>query len=352
MFISEHIEGIFISTGAETKMYTLRQMVSGYLLIDGVRYPKCQAEYIKNLSTDLSKAQDLTREYSDRSGHKILDLSVTKELHEIERLAAGDRKAVRELEEAHKQDRLEDQARQQHEAIILSMVDVDLSAGFVSGKHEMDERSTQELIDCDPSYAHYLFDNIPTLAQTDGLYQSRIQYQIEQLRTNGMITLPSVRESFHVGEVGEKLQNVVVTCDRVSGYATDYGWTHRYTVRDEKGCIYLIDYTGCKWKMEATHKYIITGKVKAHDQYKGVLQTKMTRCSVVDFSNMEELGTSDNQIETRANGQSKMERARKIYTDSIALFDRQGILSLFMGELEMTKSGAATYYQKLKKEFA
>ena len=79
------------------------------------------------------------------------------------------------------------------------------------------------------------------------------------------------------GKVGEKLY-LRVRVNKVIDFATGHGYCHFHIMNDECGNVYV-------WKASEKRlepgTYLLEGKVKQHTEYKGVLQTHITRCKIV-----------------------------------------------------------------------
>ena len=81
----------------------------------------------------------------------------------------------------------------------------------------------------------------------------------------------------HFGEVGKRYKNIAIkSFSRVASYETAYGTMNVYNIVIDNDVVLT-------WK---TCKYIdrnastIDFTVKAHNEYKGCLQTEVTRCNV------------------------------------------------------------------------
>lgn len=84
------------------------------------------------------------------------------------------------------------------------------------------------------------------------------------------------------GNVGDKLTVKIVDCRCVCSWETQWGYTHIFKMADEAGNIYT-------WKTgnyiedekgDDMQKFVITGKIKAHNEFRGIKQTELTRCRV------------------------------------------------------------------------
>lgn len=85
-------------------------------------------------------------------------------------------------------------------------------------------------------------------------------------------------ESEHVGAVGEKLV-VVVTVVRLIDVEGTYGMKTIHVMRDRAGNCFT--WHASRERLEAGREYRLAGRVVKHDEYRGVKQTRLTRCSEV-----------------------------------------------------------------------
>lgn len=84
-------------------------------------------------------------------------------------------------------------------------------------------------------------------------------------------------KSQHVGDVGEVLMLDRVQVTGYNSYQNDWGVAHVFTMRDPNGNVYKW-MTGRSVLMQG-HVYTLKGTVKKHDEYRGVNQTVLTRCT-------------------------------------------------------------------------
>ena len=81
-------------------------------------------------------------------------------------------------------------------------------------------------------------------------------------------------ESKHVGSVGDKVEIEIHSCRLLTSWETQWGFTNLYEITDAEGNVYT-------WKtsksIDSEHK-TIKGTVKAHNEFRGVMQTELTRC--------------------------------------------------------------------------
>jgi len=130
---------------------------------------------------------------------------------------------------------------------------------------------------------HFLY-NIKTALHTDYTKESGIiayAYIAYQKEKEKDIQRQADAISQHVGKIGDKLTLHVIFKDMFD-YQTQFGTTFIYLFSDEKGNIF-------KWKTSKAinewhigQNLTIKGTIKEHSEYKGVLQTELTRCKVVD----------------------------------------------------------------------
>lgn len=82
--------------------------------------------------------------------------------------------------------------------------------------------------------------------------------------------------SQHVGVVGSKVSFKANTLVCVTGWETEYGYMHVYKMIDENGNVYTWKTT--KSLPDTTDGLLVTGTVKAHNEFRGIKQTELTRC--------------------------------------------------------------------------
>lgn len=108
-------------------------------------------------------------------------------------------------------------------------------------------------------------------------------------------------EVTYFGNVGDKFE-LTLTFDKMFGFETMYGYQYIILFHDDENHVFkwcssngnykviydkTADFGGVEYcEYEVGHKYLIKGTIKAHDEYKGVKQTVITRCKVLnDFIN-------------------------------------------------------------------
>ena len=110
-------------------------------------------------------------------------------------------------------------------------------------------------------------------------YNRELEYEAERRAKEAKLAEESEKSSW-VGEIGKRLSFKPASVVCVTSWETMYGETYIFKMEDEAGHVFT-------WK---TSNYIlgddepfekITGTVKAHNEYRGVKQTELTRCRVV-----------------------------------------------------------------------
>lgn len=87
-------------------------------------------------------------------------------------------------------------------------------------------------------------------------------------------------KSSYQGQVGERLRNIPVTVISCNTFASNYGAKQVITFEDNFENVYVW-FTTSK-QVDAGTNWLLTGTVKDHNTYKGVAQTILTRCSLVE----------------------------------------------------------------------
>ena len=80
-------------------------------------------------------------------------------------------------------------------------------------------------------------------------------------------------------EEKERFYDYTVVLKSVRGMETRFGWTQLVKFEDANGNI-LQWWTAVEIKAEVGDQVLLTGTVKAHDEYKGVKSTTVTRCKI------------------------------------------------------------------------
>lgn len=85
-------------------------------------------------------------------------------------------------------------------------------------------------------------------------------------------------QSTHIGQVGDKISEEVKNWKCLTAWETQWGTTFMYEFVTAEGNIMI--WKTSKWLDEDDEITSITGKVKAHTEFRGVQQTELTRCKV------------------------------------------------------------------------
>lgn len=107
-------------------------------------------------------------------------------------------------------------------------------------------------------------------------YNRELEYQAEKARKERM--QQKELDSVHVGKINERITVKVKSVKCVTSWETAYGITRIYKILDEIGNVFT-------WKTgtileEETPGFSLVGTVKAHNEYRGIKQTELTRCRV------------------------------------------------------------------------
>ena len=91
-------------------------------------------------------------------------------------------------------------------------------------------------------------------------------------------TLEPKSNSEYVGDVKERLRDIKVTLTAVRSFDGFYGTSFIYTFTYGENVLIWMT-SSCK-DIEVGEKLLLTGTVKEHSEYKGVKQTKLSRCII------------------------------------------------------------------------
>ena len=83
--------------------------------------------------------------------------------------------------------------------------------------------------------------------------------------------------STHVGNVGERVRDILVDVVFTKHIESDWGFSTLYTFKDAAGNIYKTFYSGSSFEAEKGDKLVIAGTVKKHDEFRGEKQTMLNR---------------------------------------------------------------------------
>lgn len=252
------ITSYFISSGAENKMYTLKAVVQ--------RGEFRTTEYICNLSTDKDRAIEKARKLAIAHGIPLHE-QVSTVLNPIDYSGQG----------SESSDRSYDQTQPD---VVDRKADVDSGTKFIYGKYDGCEYD--EVLANDPEYMMWLYDATPEVDDTHSVHYHTIQRirreyadQIERMKS--MV-------SAAVGQPGDRIVRRL-RCTKAHVVMNSYGFGESfatmYVLMDDQRNVFVTVYSGYKMDLKVGQWYDIKGTVKDHDTYKGVVQTKLTRCALV-----------------------------------------------------------------------
>jgi len=116
------------------------------------------------------------------------------------------------------------------------------------------------------------------LASAFPAYDRELEYQAEKLRRQ-RAEAEAGAQSRHVGNVGDRISFITDQHKCLTSWDTQYGTVYVYKFVDQDGNVYT--WKTSKWiSDDCDTKLTITGTVKEHKEYRGVLQTEVTRCKI------------------------------------------------------------------------
>ena len=105
-----------------------------------------------------------------------------------------------------------------------------------------------------------------------------IKDEAKEIAEAALRTLEPESHSEYVGEIKERLRDLCVTLTAVRTFDGYYGTTFIYTFDYNENV--LVWMTSSYKEIEVGDEVFLTGTVKEHSEYKGVKQTKMSRCII------------------------------------------------------------------------
>jgi len=91
---------------------------------------------------------------------------------------------------------------------------------------------------------------------------------------------PEIKESNHIGTI-KKREVFALKAKVVSGFTSRYGYTNKYVFEDKEGNV-VVWLSSVNQPIKEGEQYSIKGTVKAHTEFRGVKQTELSRCEVMD----------------------------------------------------------------------
>ena len=82
----------------------------------------------------------------------------------------------------------------------------------------------------------------------------------------------------HFGTIGQRIKSIAVKIKSVRTFETAYGWTTLYSMIDDENRSFVWYSSRNFDAIKVGSDQVITGTVKAHNEYRGVPQTVVTRC--------------------------------------------------------------------------
>lgn len=117
--------------------------------------------------------------------------------------------------------------------------------------------------------------NLGILASLFPTYDKDLERQAEQ-RERERREAFAVKQSCHVGSVGDRVSFKAADSRCMASWDTDFGITRLYRITDDLGNIYIWK-TG---KLLGDAPFTVTGTVKAHTSFNNVSETELTRCRI------------------------------------------------------------------------
>lgn len=268
---------LVISTGAQSKMYTLRHMLKepvystspfcGNTVPNGFRWV---SQFITNLSITKETAIQKAKDYAMKNGLKISS-KVNFDLEQIQRqdkrvLEVARRKEQRRL--AMIKDLPKTLTAWQYQARREAKQCKILTGGKHDGKN---------IFEAPRSYLKWIAENDSTETpnnKTGWLFR----YIAGYFKAN---PFEVEKESNYQGAVKDKVE-LELTCINKTYFQTMYGYTDVYTLTDSAGNVFVIKYTGSVWEMDEGEKATFKGTIKEHSTYRDVKQTVLTRAKRIN----------------------------------------------------------------------
>lgn len=100
----------------------------------------------------------------------------------------------------------------------------------------------------------------------------------KEIAEAALATLRPESHSEYIGEIKERLRDLKVTLTGVRSFEGFYGTSFIYTFDYNENTLVWVT-SSCK-DIEIGDKVFLTGTVKEHSEYKGVKQTKLSRCII------------------------------------------------------------------------
>lgn len=180
--------------------------------------------------------------------------------------------------------------------------------GFVAKRDEwnaeMQDRINDELGDADYDFADKVIEFVrANTDDNDYMHNLRVAFHedvITEPKRMGLVVSAVVayhrhidreikraerrelnKDSRHQGEVKERLRGIKVRLEARRGMGDNgYGWSELLKMRDDQGNLYAWFSTSAP-VIDVNNNFVIDGTVKAHKEFKGILETQLTRVKIV-----------------------------------------------------------------------
>ena len=169
-------------------------------------------------------------------------------------------------------------------------------AGFNIANSEQLVTEALSWIENEPAYTTYMnnlktacaaeyspYRNIGILASLFPAYRRMLKRKEEVEHRDQSYT--DEYSSEYVGQPGDRIMIHGISVRCMSSWETQYGENHMYKIISEEGNVFI--WKTQKLLMDGRHKISLIGTVKAHNEFRGIKQTEMTRCSVLEESEEE-----------------------------------------------------------------
>lgn len=252
----------FIGTGDKIAMYTLRVMNEYTSTYQGETVTFIDSEYVRNLSTDKSKAETLASEFADHNNMEFRG-NAEFELNEIRRTRDEQSALVAEARAAHLV-QVQKDARDDYERKIQDGI-------FLSGKYK--GMTPAEVFSIEPGYIFWFADQ-------SGMNKSI--YTIDADLASKFISECGIEKPGHIGNVGDQL-TTEVRMGRVSWFPNQFGGMSAVvTCYDSKNRMINFFTTAKKLtENEIGTKLTITGLISEHGEYNDMPQTLLKKPKIV-----------------------------------------------------------------------
>lgn len=258
---------LYLSTGALTKMHTLRvyfeELRSG---IDG-QYRAERDWYLRNISTDADKALEKANKFSEANNIRLINDGDLLELAEIRR-RSSEQKA---LDEAEKEEAFQATQRAR-ETALMEIIDQGI---FPYGKHNGE--TFEGVYKYDKGYLVWMVNNKDE--ELDAVSNS---LKNALLASYPNLKVPEYESVEYFGEPKTRYKGIKAKVVGSYGFDGFYGWVHIEKLLTENGEVLVyMGASGFEW--DVSDDVIIDFTVKSHEEYEGEIQTKILRIKLIEI---------------------------------------------------------------------